>query len=111
PALGDSLAKAKAHADSVRADSLKQATKEKPDSMGKARVDSLAKLPAYDGERVDVTIGVPRDVPRGAVVRRGARIVSMKGDEVIEKGDLVVTDSRIACVAATCPAPGGARVI
>src|SRR3989442_2291735 len=35
----------------------------------------------------------------------------MKGNELIEKGDLVVTDNRIACVAATCTAPGGARVI
>src|SRR5207302_1772581 len=91
PALGDSLAKAKARADSTRADSLKQATKEKPDSVGKARVDSLAKLPAYEGERVDVTIRVPRDVPRGSVVLRGARIVSMKGDDLIEKGDQVET--------------------
>ncbi|PYO79223.1 MAG: hypothetical protein DMD67_03245, partial [Gemmatimonadetes bacterium] len=36
PALADSLGKAKARADSIRADSLKQATKEKPDSVGKA---------------------------------------------------------------------------
>jgi len=111
PALGDSLAKLKARADSIRADSLKQATKEKPDSVAKARVDSLAKLPAYDAERVDVTIRVRRDVPRGSVVLRGARIITMKGDELIGKGDIVVTDSRIACVAATCPAPVGARVI
>src|SRR5213078_4524891 len=97
--------------DSIRADSLKQATKEKPDSVGKARVDSLAKLPAYEAERVDVTIRARRDVPRGSVVLRGARIVSMKGDEVIEKGDVVVTDNRIRCVAATCPAPGDARVV
>src|SRR5437762_827260 len=111
PAEGESLAKAKARADSIRADSLKQATKEKPDSVGKARVDSLAKLPAYEGERADITIRVPRDVPRGSVVLRGARIVSMKGDELIEKGDVLVTDNRIGCVAATCAAPAGARVI
>src|SRR5438876_331178 len=111
PALGDSLAKLKARADSIRADSLKQATKEKPDSVAKARVDSLAKLPAYEAERVDVTIRVPRDVPRGSVVLRGARIVSMKGDELIEKGDVLVTGNRIECVAATCAAPAGARVL
>ncbi len=111
PARADSLAKIKVRTDSLRADSLKQATKEKPDSVGKARVDSLAKLPAYEAERVDVTIRVPRDVPRGSVVLRGGRIISMKGDEVIEKGDVVVTDNRLVCVAASCPAPGGARVI
>ena len=111
PALGDSLGQAKARVDSLRADSLKQATKEKPDSAGKARVDSLAKLPAYEAERVDVTVRVSRDVPRGSVVLRGARIVSMKGDEVIEKGDVVVTDNRLACVAATCSSPAGATVV
>src|SRR5207249_5146225 len=35
----------------------------------------------------------------------------LKGDELIDKGDVVVTDSRLACVAATCPAPAGARII
>ena len=111
PALGDSLAKLKVRTDSIRADSLKQATKEKPDSVGKARVDSLAKLPAYEAERVDVTIRARRDVPRGSVVLRGARIISMKGDEVIEKGDIAVTDNRVACVAATCAVGANARVI
>src|SRR5947209_8598917 len=111
PVLGDSLARLKMRTDSIRADSLKQATKEKPDSVGKARVDSLAKLPAYEAERVDVTIRARRDVPRGSVVLRGARIVSMKGDEVIEKGDVLVTDNRIECVAAPCAAPAGARVL
>jgi Tol biopolymer transport system component len=113
PAVADSLGRAKARTDSIRADSLKQATKEKPDSAGKARVDSLAKLPAYEPQRVDVTIRVPRDVPSGTVVLRGARIVSMKGDEVIEGGDLVVTGNRIACIGAkgACTAPGDARVI
>ncbi|HKW41030.1 MAG TPA: amidohydrolase family protein [Gemmatimonadales bacterium] len=111
PALADSLAKLKSRADSIRADSLKQATKDKPDSAAKARVDSLAKLPAYEAVRVDVTIRVARDIPRGSVVLRGARIISMKGDEVIEKGDVAVTDNRLACVAATCQAPASARVI
>ncbi len=111
PALADSLGKAKQRADSIRADSLKQATQEKPDSAGKARADSLAKLPAYEPQRVDVAIRVPRDVPRGSIVLRGGRIVSMKGDEVIDKGDVVVTDNSVTCVAASCSAPGNARML
>jgi Tol biopolymer transport system component len=109
--VADSLAKLKASADSVRADSLK-AQGPKPDSAFKARVDSLAKAPAYDPLRLDVAVYVPRDVPRGTVVLRGARIISMKGDEIIATGDVVVTDNRIACVAATgCSVPAGAKVI
>ncbi len=114
-AVADSLAKVKASADSARADSLKSQGA-KPDSAFKARVDSLAKQPAYEAERVDLTIRLPRDVPRGSVVLRGARIISMKGDEIIEDGEIVVTDNRIVCVRPNGPlgqtcAPPGAKVI
>jgi Tol biopolymer transport system component len=114
-ATADSAEKIKVVADSVRADSLKPDSAHgwKPDSAFRARVDSLKKQPAYEPPRVDVAIRVARDVPRGSVVLRGARVVSMKGDEVIESGDVVVTDNRIACVGAkgSCAAPAGARVM
>jgi len=42
---------------------------------------------------------------------RGARIVTMKGDEVIENGDVVVTDNRIVSVGPRGNAPANARVI
>lgn len=117
PVVADSAAKEKATTDSIRADSLKKAeadsTKPKPDSAAKARVDSLAKLPAYEAVRIDVSIHVPRDMPRGSVLLRGARIVSMKGEEVIDGGDVLVTGNRIGCVGAAgaCPLPAGGRAI
>jgi hypothetical protein len=105
----------KTRTDSLRADSLKSdSVKALPDSVQKrlkARSDSLAKLPAYEAQRLDVTIRVPRDVPLGTVVLRGARIVSMKGDEVIDNGDVVVTGDRIVSVGARGNAPAGAHVI
>jgi Tol biopolymer transport system component len=117
PAVADSAEKAKAKTDSIRADSLKKAqadsTKPKPDSAAKARVDSLAKLPAYEGLRTDVVIRAARDVPRGTVVLRGARLITMKGAEVFEHGDIVVTDDRIVWVGPQGggTVPAGARVI
>jgi len=115
PAAADSADKIKARTDSLRADSLKSdSVKALPDSVQKrlkARSDSLGKLPAYEAGRVDVTIRTPRDVPRGTVVLRGARIVSMKGDEVIENGDVVVTNDRIVSVGPRGQAPPGAQVI
>ncbi len=117
PAVADSMDKIKARTDSIRADSLKtDAFKALADSVQKrlrARSDSLAKQPAYEPQRVDVTVNVPRDIPRGTVVLRGARIISMKGDEVIDNGDVVVTDNRIVSVGARGGgnAPAGARVI
>ena len=54
-----------------------------------------------------------KDRPKGTVVLRGARIVTMKGQQVIENGDIVVTDNRIAGVGArgSVRVPAGARVI
>lgn len=115
PTVADSMDRLKTRVDSLRADSLKSdSTKALPDSVQKrlkARSDSLTKLPAYEAQRVDVAIRVPRDVPQGTVVLRGARIVSMKGDDVIDNGDIVVTGNRIVSVGARGDAPAGARVI
>src|SRR5882762_6025299 len=115
PALADSMDKVKQRSDSIRADSLKgDAFKALADSVQKrlrARSDSLSKQPAYEPARVDVTIRVPRDIPRGTVVLRGARIISMKGDEVIDNGDIVITDNRIVSVGARGNAPAGVRII
>jgi Tol biopolymer transport system component len=99
PVVGDSLDRFKTSADSARADSLEQMEAAgKADTAAKTRADSIAKLPAYEGDRLDITVKAPRDVPRGTVVLRGARIISMKGDQVIEKGEVVVKDNRIMYV-------------
>jgi len=47
------------------------------------------------------------------VVLKGARLITMKGDEVIAKGDLVVTNNRITAVgpSGSVRVPSGARVI
>jgi hypothetical protein len=58
-----------------------------------------------------VSLTVPRAVPQGSVLLRGARIVTMRGDEVIEKGDVLVTNDRIAQVGTSLTPPAGARVI
>ncbi len=39
-----------------------------------------------------------RDLPQGTVVLRGARVITMRGDEVMEAGDVVVTNNRITAV-------------
>ena len=52
----------------------------------------------YEPHRVDVEIVVPKDKPTGVVVLRNARIITMRGDEVIERGDIVIRDNRIEAV-------------
>lgn len=66
-----------------------------------------------DAERVDIVLELPRARPEGVVVYTGGRIVTMKGDEVIEDGVLVVEDDRIRAVgpSSSVDVPAGARVV
>ena len=60
--------------------------------------------------RIEVT--AERDIPRGTVVLRGGRAITMNGDEIVENADIVVTDNRITSVSAGAgTVPEGARVI
>jgi hypothetical protein len=103
-----------AKADSLVRDSTARAEATLGAGRG-ARGDSAAPgaHPAYEAARTDVVITVPKDKPNGTVVLRGARIITMKGDEVIASGDVVVRDNRIAAVGATgsVTVPNGARII
>ncbi len=49
--------------------------------------------------------------PRGTVALTNARIVTMRGDEVIERGTVLVEDNRIKAVGARVAVPAGARRI
>src|SRR5690606_7945285 len=51
--------------------------------------------PTYKPLEVRVAIQANRDIPRGVAVLRGARVITMKGDEVIEDADVVIRDNRI----------------
>ena len=50
-------------------------------------------------------------MPQGTVVLRGARVVTMKGHEIIENADVVVRNNRIVSVGPRGQVPAGARVI
>jgi Tol biopolymer transport system component/imidazolonepropionase-like amidohydrolase len=63
-------------------------------------------------EVVEIDVSLPRPKPSGTVVLRGAaRIITMKGDEVLESGDVVVTGNRIQSVGVKAELPPGATVI
>ncbi|HEX6048291.1 MAG TPA: amidohydrolase family protein [Gemmatimonadaceae bacterium] len=78
-----------------------------------AASDTSRSRPAYEPARLDVAITVPKDRPSGQVVLRNARVITMKGDEVIERADVLVRNNRIAAVgpAGTVQVPNGTREI
>lgn len=55
---------------------------------------------AYKPGEVRIKVKVEKDIPSGKVLFQNARIITMKGDEVIENGDLLIENSRIKQVGA-----------
>jgi Tol biopolymer transport system component len=86
-----------AHADSVRS------------GLDTARADTVPYTPKE--RRIEVTM--PRDVPRGTVVLRGGRVLTMKDHEIIDSADVVITDNRIVAVGKTgeVEVPDGAEIV
>ena len=70
-------------------------------------------IDATEPRKTAVVIERPRARAKGSVLLSGARIVTMKGDEVIAAGDVLVTDNRIAAVGkkGALNVPAGARTI
>lgn len=66
-----------------------------------------------DPQRMEFVVERPRARPRGSVLLTGARVITMKGDEVIARGDVLVTDNRIAGVGrrGSLRPPAGTRTI
>lgn len=64
-------------------------------------------------EEIAVVVEQPRHRPKGTLVLRGAKVVTMHGDEVIPNADIVVADNRIAAVGrrGTVAVPSGAKIL
>ena len=75
--------------------------------------EGARKKPAYEAAATEVIVEAPRARPSGTVVLRGARILTMNGAEVIDNGDIVVTDNRIEDIGrrGQVRIPAGARTI
>jgi imidazolonepropionase-like amidohydrolase/Tol biopolymer transport system component len=71
------------------------------------------KLPEPTAKGVNVGFTQPLDVPSGRVAFTGARVITMKGDEVIADGTVVVDGNRIVAVGprGSVTVPAGAKVI
>lgn len=106
-ALEDSLKMAKKLADlTAMTDTAKKASS---DSSKK----SMAKKedPKYVPEETWVSVYYKKDIPQSAILLKGAQIITMKGDEVLSKGDVLVVNNRIKSVAKNIAAPTGAKVM
>jgi len=47
---------------------------------------------------LDINLKLKADVPEGKIALKGARIISMKGDEIIETGTIIIDKNKIAAI-------------
>lgn len=107
--------------DSLKLARKEEAEKKKTDTAAK-KTDSTktalaAKVPKEDPKykpaETQVKLWFEKDMPKGVVLLKGARIVTMKGTEVIENGDILVVNNRIKAVgpSGSLQIPSGAKVL
>ncbi len=95
-------------------DSVRTAQRARGDSTPRDTTARAAQRRAqYEPQEIRIRITATRDMPKGSVVLRGARVITMRGSEVIENADVVVRDNRIVAVGARgqVTVPNDARVI
>ena len=103
---------AQAFADSVEAaeaaeDETEDAEEEQDDEDDEDDQDDARYRPAESR----ITVEVERDMPEGVLALTGARIITMNGDEIFERGDIVIRNNRIEAVgpAGSVAIPGEAE--
>jgi imidazolonepropionase-like amidohydrolase/Tol biopolymer transport system component len=74
---------------------------------------SPSSLPPMDSTGIQIGLQLKSDVPEGRVAFRGARIVTMEGNEVIEDGVVIVSRNKIEVVGKRTEVtiPAGVKVI
>ncbi|TNE71532.1 amidohydrolase [bacterium] len=115
------LDKAKAFDDSVKAadkaeklakEAEKNAPKDTTAKMDSAKTDSVKaepkkedkkkkEKPSFKADEMRIKVMYKQDIPKSSVLLTNARIITMKGNEVIERGDIWIENNRIKAVAAS----------
>ncbi|WP_290878474.1 amidohydrolase family protein [Gracilimonas sp.] len=74
-----------------------EAEAEEEDAEEKTEEES-DKEEGYKPLEINISVMGDRDIPEGVLVLRGARAITMNGDEVVENADLVIQNNRIIAI-------------
>lgn len=85
----------------AEAEAKKEEKGVKTDEKKDDKKDEKDKEDVYKPAEMRINVTIPRDVPKGRLLLQHARIITMKGDEVIEDGDILIENARIKAVGAT----------
>lgn len=72
-----------------------KAYKANQEAEDKEKGDTDKKDEPYEPAEVRIDVKAKRDTPKGSVLLKNARIITMKGKEIIENGDILIKDNRI----------------
>ncbi len=93
---------AKAHKDSVKAaKELAKETEAAADTLqdDSEKADEEKEKPekdeGYKPHEIRISVMADRDIPKGTLVLRGAKVITMKGDEIIKNADVLIANNRI----------------
>ena len=95
-------------------ETAKKAEKENPvkkDTVpGKEGEDSAG--PVFEADEFKIALHYSQDIPEGVLLLQNARLITMEGEGVIEKGDLLIRNNRIAALgpAGSLEVPAGAEI-
>jgi len=96
----EELKKKKAEEEKAKADEAKKDEKKEADKKPDEKKPEEKKDEGYKPNEVRIKINIQKDIPSGKVLLQNARIITMKGDEVIERGDVLIENARIKQVGA-----------
>ena len=67
----------------------------------------------YKAQELRIKVMVNKDVPEGRILLKGARIITMKGDEIFSRGDVYIENARIVQVGKTgsLKIPAGVQIM
>ncbi|MFZ6011153.1 MAG: amidohydrolase family protein [Bacteroidota bacterium] len=91
----DELRKKKEAEEKAKADEAAKKDGEKKDEKKENGKDEKKKDEGYKPGEIRIKVLVPKDIPQGKALLQGARVITMKGDDVIESGDILVENNRI----------------
>jgi Tol biopolymer transport system component len=90
------LAEARAAEEAAEAEARER--EEEPAEEPDPEEDEEGDDPVYLPREIPITVEAERDLPRGMAVLRGARAITMRGDEIIQDADIVIRDHRIEAI-------------
>ncbi|MBE9661737.1 amidohydrolase family protein [Mucilaginibacter myungsuensis] len=73
--------------------------------------ESPDKTPPIDTAGVDINLKIKSDQPEGKIALTNARIITMKGDEVIEKGTILIDHNKIVAIGKDVSVPSDVEVV